>query len=87
MKELTELVSHVIPGNEPALDFPCLFLTYFANAYFGIAQCCQIDALRSAIEQVMDEHTKNVLLTVLMSVMSAAASTTVLKSEKQINMQ
>lgn len=76
MKELTELVSHVIPGNEPALDFPCLFLTYFANAYFGIAQCCQIDALRSAIEQVMDEHTKNVLLTVLMSVMSAAASTT-----------
>ena len=39
MKELTELVSHVIPGNEPALDFPCLFLTYFANAYFGIAQC------------------------------------------------
>ena len=76
MKELAELVSHVIPGNEPALDFPCLFLTYFANAYFGIAQCCQIDALRGVIEQVMDEHTKNVLLTVLMSVMSATASTT-----------
>lgn len=76
MKELAELVSHVIPGNEPALDVPCLFLTYFANAYFGIAQCCQIDALRSVIEQVKDEHTKNVLLTVLMSVMSAAASTT-----------
>ena len=76
MKELVELVSHVTPGNEPALDVPCLFLTYFANAYFGIAQCCQIDALRSIIERITDEHTKNILLTVLMSVMSAAASTT-----------
>ena len=35
-----------------------------------------IDALRSVIEQFEDKHTKNVLLTVLMSVMSAAASTT-----------
>ena len=76
MKELAELVSRVNPGNESALDFPCLFLTYFANAYFGVVQCCQIDALRSVIEQVNDERTKNILLTVLMSVMSAAASTT-----------
>lgn len=76
MKELAELVSRVTPGKEPSLGFPCLFLTYFANAYFGVAQCCQIDALRSVIEQFEDKHTKNVLLTVLMSVMSAAASTT-----------
>ena len=76
MKELAELVSHVTPGNDPNLDFPCLFLTYFANAYFGVAQCCQIDALRSIIEQIKDECTKNILLTVLMSAMSAAASTT-----------
>lgn len=76
MKELVELVSRITPGKEPELDFPCLFLTYFANAYFGVAQCCQIDALRSVIEQFDDEHKKNVLLTILMSVMSAAASTT-----------
>ena len=76
MEDLAELVSHVTPGDKPTLDLPCLFLTYFANAYFGIAQCCQIDALRSIIEQVKDEYTKNILLTVLMSVMSAAASTT-----------
>lgn len=76
MKELVELVSHVTPGNDPNLDFPCLFLTYFANAYFGVAQCCQIDALRSVTEQLKDESTKNILLTVLMSAMSAAASTT-----------
>lgn len=76
MIALSELVSRVTPGSKPSLDLPCLFLTYFANAYFGIAQCCQIDALRSVIEQIEDEYTKNVLITVLMSVMSAAASTT-----------
>lgn len=76
MKELAELVSHVIPGSASAPGFPCLFLTYYANAYFGVAQCCQIDALRSVIEQVEDKCVENVLLTVLMSVMSAAASTT-----------
>lgn len=76
MKDLAELVSHVTPGVKFTQGLPCLFLTYFANAYFGIAQCCQIDALRSVIEQVKDERKKNVLLTVLMSVMSAAASTT-----------
>lgn len=76
MKELAELVSHVTPGNKPDIDVPCLFLTYFANAYFGIAQCCQIDALRSTIELFEDDYIKNVLLTVLMSVMSAVASTT-----------
>ena len=76
MREISDLVSQVTPGKTPAFDFPCLFLTYFANAYFGIAQCCQIDAMRSVIEQIEDTQTKNVLLTVLMSAMSTNASTT-----------
>ena len=76
LKEIANLVTQITPGIFPDLDFQCLFLTYFANAYFGIAQCCQIDALRSVIEQIDDEYTQNILLTVLMSVMSAAASTT-----------
>lgn len=76
MKELVELVSNITPGEKPKLKFPCLFLTYFANAYFGVAQCCQIDALRSVIEQTQDMHVKNVLLTALMSTMSSVASTT-----------
>lgn len=75
-KEISELVSLVTPGKTPELEFPCLFITYFANAYFGITQCCQIDAMRSVIEQIEDTETKYVLLTVLMSVMSASASTT-----------
>lgn len=76
MEELGKLVDFVTPGEAPVLDFPCLFLTYYANTYFGVAQCCQIDALRGVIEQIKDDQIKNVLLTVLMSVMSDVASTT-----------
>lgn len=76
MNELLALVAQVTPGVITKTPVPCLFLTYYANAYFGIAQCCQIDAIRNVIETVKDEHIKNVLLTVLMSVMSASASTT-----------
>ena len=76
MRDLKDFVTFVTPGKGTESEYPCLFLTYYANAYFGIAQCCQIDALRSVIEQIEDKYTKNVLLTVLMSVMSSAASTT-----------
>ena len=76
MNELLGLVKEVTPGETPTITVPCLFLTYYANAYFGIAQCCQIDAIRSAVETLQDNSAKNVLLTVLMSVMSASASTT-----------
>lgn len=76
MNELLGLVKQVTPGETPAITVPCLFLTYYANAYFGIAQCCQIDAIRSAVETLQNNSAKNVLLTVLMSVMSASASTT-----------
>ena len=76
LKEILDLVDQVTPGKAPTVETPCLFLTYYANAYFGIAQCCQIDAIRSIIGQIEDERTRYVLLTMLMSVMSASASTT-----------
>lgn len=76
MSELLALVTQVTPGGTSKATVPCLFLSYYANAYFGIAQCCQIDAMRSVIETIKDDNAKNVLLTVLMSVMSASASTT-----------
>ena len=76
LKEILDLVDQVTPGKAPTVETPCLFLTYYANAYFGIAQCCQIDAIRSIIGQIEDEQTRYVLLTMLMSVMSASASTT-----------
>ncbi len=74
--EISNLVKLVTPGTFPDLDFPCLFLTYYANAYFGITQCCQIDAIRQSINTVKSADAQHVLLTVLMSVMSSTASTT-----------
>ena len=74
--ELEKLVSKVSPGQIPDTDIPCLFLTYYSNTYFGIRQCCQIDAIRYTIENIKSKNVKNVLLTALMSVMSATASTT-----------
>ena len=67
LKEILDLV-----GKAPTVETPCLFLTYYANAYFGIAQCCQIDAIRSIIGQLEDERTRYVLLSMLMSVIPVA---------------
>lgn len=75
-EDIQRLVDRITPGMKADVDFPCLFLTYFANTYFGIKQCCQIDALRGAISRIDDQQVQYVLLAVLMSVMSATASTT-----------
>ena len=75
--ELKRLVDMIIPGQEKqSVPFPCLFLTYYANAYFGINQCCQIDAIRAAIMDLKDNEQIKFLLTALMSAMSSVASTT-----------
>ncbi len=77
LKCLETLVAKIHPGSEKQnVDFPCLFVTYFANAYFGIKQCCEIDAICAAIQKLTDVRQKYVLLSALMSVMSITASTT-----------
>ena len=48
----------------------------YADTYFSKEQCCEIDNLRFAIEQQTDIDKKNFYLTVLMSVMCKAQSTT-----------
>ena len=76
-EELSRLVSMVEPGaGVQRVPFPCLFTTYFANAYFGIRQCCQIDAIASTILELADDRQRNVLLSVLMTVASSTASST-----------
>lgn len=71
------LVGQVVPGEEHQnLPIPALFLTYYANAYFGIKQCCEIDAIRTCISLLKNRSAQYVLLTALMSAMSEAASTT-----------
>lgn len=77
LKSLYELVKMVNPGKvEQAVPFSCLFMTYYSNAYFGIRQCCQIDAIYSAINNNEDDRQKNVLMMLAMSVMSEVATTT-----------
>ena len=77
LKCIERIAQQVIPGNDlQDVSFPCLFLTYFANAYFGIRQCCQIDAIASQIFGIADERQRYVLLAALMSAMSTCASTT-----------
>ncbi len=77
LKPLETLVSMVVPGKSiQEVPFPCLFLTYYANAYFGIRQCCQIDSLAAQIFELEDCRQKNVMLAALMSALSATASTT-----------
>lgn len=77
-EELERLVNQIKPGagQSQEVDFPCLFLTYYANAYFGITQCCQIDAICGVIHSLIDTNQKDILLTALMSTMSMTASTT-----------
>ena len=74
---LKNLVSMVVPGKTAqSVPFPCLFVTYFANAYFGIKQCCQIDAIVSTILELPDTRQRYVLLSALMSATSITASST-----------
>lgn len=65
-----------VPQNRQNLQLPILFLSYYSNTYFGIRQCCEIDAVREAIEKLKDRRQQFVLLTALMSSMSVVASTT-----------
>lgn len=53
-----------------------LFAMYFMNAYFGVQQTIEIDSLRFAIDQLDDPVLRSILLTALMSAMSASVSST-----------
>jgi len=49
LKPIEEFVNDIVPGVGPRQScIPCLFLSYYANAYFGIRQCCEIDAMSRA---------------------------------------
>ncbi len=77
LKCIEKLVSKIHPGKyDQDVPFSCLFLTYYANAYFGIKQSCQIDAIASQILECTDERIRNVLFAALMSALSVCASTT-----------
>jgi adenine-specific DNA-methyltransferase len=52
----------------------CLFTSYFANIYFGLRQCIEIDSLRYAIEKIKNIEEKNWALGTLIATTSSLAS-------------
>jgi hypothetical protein len=53
----------------------CLFTAYFANVYFGLRQCVEIDALRFAIDQLEGEEEREWALGALVASLSALGTT------------
>lgn len=53
----------------------CLFTYYYANVFFGVAQCIQLDSIRYAIDQLDDKEDREWALGVLIVVTSAVATT------------
>lgn len=53
----------------------CLFTAYFANVYFGLRQCIEIDSLRFAIDQIEDEYERRWALGALITTLSALGTT------------
>ena len=52
----------------------CLFTYYFANVYFGLAQCIQLDSLRYAIDQISNKDEKEWALGALVVTVSSIAT-------------
>ncbi len=53
-----------------------LFIRYYANTYFGVEQCLQLDALREYAEGLPSESTKFHLLAATIAAMTFAVSST-----------
>lgn len=59
------------PGHVPY----CLFTAYFANVYFGIRQCVEIDSLRFCIDQLESPEDRAWAMGALLASLSAAGTT------------
>jgi hypothetical protein len=53
----------------------CLFTAYFANVYFGLRQCIEIDSLRYAIDQIKDRQVMDWALGALIASLSKVGAT------------
>lgn len=53
----------------------CLFLSYFANVYFGVRQCIEIDSIRYAIDSIDDRRARDMALGALTISLSEVGST------------
>jgi len=53
----------------------CLFTAYFANVYFSLRQCVEIDSIRYAIDQIKDHNHKRWALGALIAAISNIGTT------------
>lgn len=53
----------------------CLFTTYFANVYFGLRQCVEIDSVRFAIDQIELADERRWAIGALIATLSALGTT------------
>ncbi len=60
---------------EPMHSPYCLFTAYFANIYFGLRQCVEIDSLRYAIDQLEEVKERQWALGALIPTLSALGTT------------
>jgi adenine-specific DNA-methyltransferase len=60
---------------EPTYSPYCLFTAYFANIYFGLRQCVEIDSLRYAIDQLENAKERQWALGALIPTLSALGTT------------
>ncbi len=70
IKELQDSISE----NERVGHFDFFEKTY-ANTYFSLKQCCDIDAIRYAISKVQNKHRQSLYLLALMNAMCVVQST------------
>lgn len=76
--ETTRLV-HGLPGEVEVLkaaDNWNLFIRYYANTYFGVEQCLQLDALREHAEGLSSESARMHVLAATIAAMTYAVSST-----------
>lgn len=78
----------------PILHPYCLFTAYFANIYFGLRQCVEIDSLRFAIEQIEDKYERQWALGALVATLSALGTSyaghfaqPLIKNSKDLNLK
>jgi adenine-specific DNA-methyltransferase len=68
----TELVDKA--RTQPTVGPHVLFTSYFANIYFGVRQCVEIDSLRAAINQLDEPYRSWALAALIASVASVATT-------------
>ena len=71
-----DIISNVIERKKDHFEFPyCLFTLYYANIFFGLSQCMELDSIRYAIDGLGNDTDKMWALGILIIVTSVVSTT------------